>query len=118
MSIARFREVGNAEGIATTMADLGAVRLAQGDLSEARRLLEGSLPNYRAVEDKEGVALTLNNLGDLSRQSGNLQAAETNYRQAKEAAEEIENTVRRLRIEWAGRCLCRPRRPAAGSQIL
>jgi eukaryotic-like serine/threonine-protein kinase len=92
MSIKRFREVGNLEGIATTMANLGAVRLTQGDLKEGRKLLEGSLPNYRAVEDKEGVALTLNNLGDLSRQSGNLQAAETNYRQAKQAAEEIENT--------------------------
>ena len=56
--------------------NLGAVRLAQGDLNEARKLLEGSVPDYQAVEDTEGVALTLNNLGDLARQSGKLEAAD------------------------------------------
>jgi eukaryotic-like serine/threonine-protein kinase len=90
-AIKLFREVGNAEGIATAMADLGAARVARGDFNQARKLLEGSVPNYQAVEDKEGLALAFNDLGDMSRQTGNLEAAETNYRHAKAVAEEIEN---------------------------
>jgi ATP/maltotriose-dependent transcriptional regulator MalT len=90
-AIREFREVGNPDGIASAMSDLGGVRLVQGDLKQARRLLEDSVPNYAAVEDKEGVALSLNNLGDLARQSGDLSLAETNYQRAKATAEEIEN---------------------------
>jgi len=73
------------------MSDLGGARLMQGDLKQARQLLQDSVPNYAAVDDKEGVALSLNNLGDLARQSGDLPLAESNYLRARTTAEEIEN---------------------------
>ena len=53
-AIREFREVGNPDGIASAMSDLGGARLTQGDLKQARKLLEDSVPNYAAVEDKEG----------------------------------------------------------------
>jgi tetratricopeptide (TPR) repeat protein len=70
---------------------LVAADLTRGNLGEAKKLLEESIPRYQAVEDKSGVALSLNNLGDLSRQEGNLQAAETTYQQAKATAQEIDD---------------------------
>jgi tetratricopeptide (TPR) repeat protein len=73
------------------MGNLAALRLSQGRLDEAEKMLEASVPDYQSVDDKEGVALTLNNLGDLSRQSGKLDAAQTQYRQAKANAEQIES---------------------------
>jgi tetratricopeptide (TPR) repeat protein len=91
MAIQQFREVGNPEGIAVAMGNLAALRLGQGKLGEAEKMLEASVPDYQAVEDKEGVALTFDNLGDLSRQSGKLDAAEDDYRRAKATAEEIES---------------------------
>ena len=77
-AIAEFRQVGNEGGMATSLANFGASRVSEGDLSGA-------------IDDKEGIALSLNNLGDLFRQSGNLQTAATTYQQAKATAQEIDD---------------------------
>ena len=92
-AIKEFREVGNPDGVAAAMSNLGAALLTSGNLNEARKLLQDSVPNYQAVGDKEGVALSLNTLGDLSRQNGKLQVAETTYQQARATAEEIEDKI-------------------------
>src|ERR1035441_9128558 len=85
-AIAEFRHVGNAGGMATSIATFGGSRVAEGDLHGAKKLMEESILEYQAVEDKEGIALSLNNLGDLLRQSGNLQTAATTYQQIGRAA--------------------------------
>ena len=90
-AIAEFRHVGNAGGMATSIANFGGSRVAEGDLHGAKKLMEESILEYQAVEDKEGIALSLNNLGDLLRQSGNLQTAATTYQQAKATAQEIDD---------------------------
>ncbi len=90
-AIAEFRQVGNEEGMATSLANFGGTRVAEGDLSGAKKLIDESIIEYQAVGDKEGVALSLNNLGDLLRQSGNLQTAATTYQQAKATAQEIDD---------------------------
>lgn len=90
-AIAEFRQVGNEEGMATSLANFGGTRVAEGDLSGAKKLIDESIIEYQAVDDKDGVALSLNNLGDLLRQSGNLQTAATTYQQAKATAQEIDD---------------------------
>ena len=90
-AIAEFRQVGNEEGMATSLANFGGTRVAEGDLSGAKKLIDESIIEYQAVGDKDGVALSLNNLGDLLRQSGNLQTAATTYQQAKATAQEIDD---------------------------
>jgi len=90
-AIAEFRQVGNEGGMAASLANFGASRVAEGDLNAAKKLVQESILGYQAVEDKEGIALSLNNLGDLLRQSGNLQTATTTYQQAKATAQEIDN---------------------------
>ena len=90
-AIAEFRHVGNAGGMATSLANFGGSRVAEGDLHGAKKLIEESILEYQALEDKEGIALSLNNLGDLLRQSGNLQTAATTYQQAKATAQEIDD---------------------------
>jgi DNA-binding winged helix-turn-helix (wHTH) protein/tetratricopeptide (TPR) repeat protein len=90
-AIAEFRQVGNAGGMATSLANFGALLVSEGDLSGARKLIDESIIEYQAIDDKEGIALSLNNLGDLLRLSGDLQTAATTYQQAKATAQEIDD---------------------------
>jgi tetratricopeptide (TPR) repeat protein len=89
--VKKFRQVGNRDGIATALSNFADARISQGDLSEAKKLLEESIPEYQAVDDKEGVALNLDSLGDIWRQNGQLDKAETAYRQAEVIARKIED---------------------------
>jgi tetratricopeptide (TPR) repeat protein len=90
-AIAEFRQVGNEEGMAASLANFGGLRVGEGDLSGAKKLIDESIIEYQAVGDKEGIALSLNNLGDLLRESGKLQTAATTYQQAKATAQEIDD---------------------------
>jgi predicted ATPase len=61
-SAARFREIGDARGLAFGLADLGWIAAAQGDSERARSLGEESLAVARAAGDETTVAAALHAL--------------------------------------------------------
>jgi predicted ATPase/DNA-binding SARP family transcriptional activator len=62
------RELGDAEGEARALSDLGIVASGKGDLATARRMLEESVERYRALDVPRGLAIALMNLGDVAGQ--------------------------------------------------
>jgi tetratricopeptide (TPR) repeat protein len=90
-AVKKFRQAGNRDGVATALSNFADARLSQGDLMEARKLLEESIPEYQAVDDKEGVVLNLDSLGDIWRQNGELDKADTAYQQAEVIARKIDD---------------------------
>jgi len=87
----KFRQVGNRDGVATSLSNLADARLSQGELMEAKRLLEECILEYQAVDDKEGVVLNLDSLGDIWKQTGDLEKADRAYQQAEVIARKIED---------------------------
>jgi predicted ATPase len=61
-SAVRFREIGDARGLAFALADLGWIAAAQGAYDRARSLGEESLAVARAAEDETTVAAALHAL--------------------------------------------------------
>ena len=62
-SLALRRELGDKQGIAVGLSNLGNALQAQGNYASSRSLLEESLALRRDIGDKRGVAISLNNLG-------------------------------------------------------
>ena len=62
-SLARYRELGDQQGMAGALANLGTVATEHRDYARARALLEESLELSRTLEDDEGIARALNHLG-------------------------------------------------------
>lgn len=58
-SLAIKREIGDSQGIAVTLANLGSVRQMQGDLSGSKPFLEESLAIGRRLGDAHGTARAL-----------------------------------------------------------
>jgi len=61
-SLALYRELGDQEGIAWVLNNIGNVALDQGDYERAVSLYNESLAYYRELDDKDGISRTLNNL--------------------------------------------------------
>jgi predicted ATPase/transcriptional regulator with XRE-family HTH domain len=78
-SLALFREIGDAEGIADALNSRANVAREQGDYAQATALYEESLARYRALGDLQGVAVALNNLGTAVRYQGDLARATALY---------------------------------------
>ena len=62
------REVGDVEGEARALSDLGTVASVRGDLPSGRRFLEESVARYRDLGVPRGLAIALSNLGDAAAQ--------------------------------------------------
>ncbi len=60
-----FRELGEQEGMARSLASLGLVALEQGDFATARALFRESLMIFQAVGNKAGIADTLDSCASL-----------------------------------------------------
>ena len=73
--LALAREVGDTEGEARALSDLGTVAAVAGDLPSARRLLEESVERYRELGVPRGLAIALSNLGDAAGQEGRFEEA-------------------------------------------
>ncbi len=90
-AIKKFRQVGNRDGIATALSNFADARLSQGNLKEARKLLEEAITEYQAIDDQEGIALNFDSLGDVSRQTGELDRSESAYKRAESVARKIDD---------------------------
>jgi predicted ATPase/DNA-binding CsgD family transcriptional regulator len=74
-SLELWRELGDRQGYAYTLARLGTVLKLQGDLVVAHGLLEESVALFRELGDKWGLALALFGLGEVVTSKGDLPSA-------------------------------------------
>ncbi|NDJ63229.1 MAG: tetratricopeptide repeat protein [Chloroflexi bacterium] len=92
-SLALFRQLNNARGIASCLNNLGIVAISDGDLEGAHPLLEESLARYRQISDDRGIASVLNNLGLIS-------DARKTHDQSRRYYEETRDIFRKLQDQW------------------
>jgi tetratricopeptide (TPR) repeat protein/tRNA A-37 threonylcarbamoyl transferase component Bud32 len=88
-----YRVSGNPFGVATTAANLAAVRFDQGDHEAARALYQETLDLYRERGNQGGIALAYNNLAVLLRRQGDLAAARGLYEQSLTICRDTGNRV-------------------------
>jgi DNA-binding CsgD family transcriptional regulator/tetratricopeptide (TPR) repeat protein len=74
-ALALYREVGDKQGIAFALNNLGIQAQYQGDYESARAFLEESQALYRELGDKWGIAIVLGNLGLGEASKGNYERA-------------------------------------------
>ncbi|MBC8123683.1 MAG: tetratricopeptide repeat protein [Gemmatimonadaceae bacterium] len=80
-SLAYYRELGDSNGIADSLKNLGNLAWSQRDYPTARALYEESLSLRRALGDSKGIGACLNNLGNVAWSTGEFAFAESLYRQ-------------------------------------
>jgi tetratricopeptide (TPR) repeat protein len=81
-SLALWRTLGNKEGIASVLNDMGILVSERGEFEAARALYDESLALQRELGDKRGIALALNNLGSLVEEQSNYAAALAFYEES------------------------------------
>jgi non-specific serine/threonine protein kinase len=88
-SLALFRQLGDKDGIADSLFNLGDIAAFQGDAAAARSfraaassLCEESLANLRDQGDQWNAARTLNTLGEIARSEGHYPAARSFYEES------------------------------------
>jgi predicted ATPase/DNA-binding SARP family transcriptional activator len=74
-SLALFRELGEARGLADALCNLAGARLSQNDYDRAVPLLLESLALYRQLDVPTGAALALSYLGMLAKEQGDYDRA-------------------------------------------
>ncbi|HLK57591.1 MAG TPA: tetratricopeptide repeat protein [Chthonomonadaceae bacterium] len=88
-SLQILREIGDRQGIATSLFNLGNVAGKQGDYASARSYHEQSLEIFRELGYKVGIAASLINLGNVAYFQGDYASAHTYYEQSLEIRREI-----------------------------
>jgi tetratricopeptide (TPR) repeat protein/CHAT domain-containing protein len=78
------RALGDRQGEAQTLGNLGSVYAQQGRWEEAIANYEKALEIFRALGDRQGEAQTLGNLGSVYAQQGRWEEAIANYEKALE----------------------------------
>ncbi|MGH2736063.1 MAG: tetratricopeptide repeat protein, partial [Actinomycetota bacterium] len=71
------RELGNRDGEASALKNLGNLELDQGRVDTGREFYEQSLTIWKDIGDTEGIAQTLNNLGFIAQVAGDQKRAST-----------------------------------------
>jgi predicted ATPase/DNA-binding SARP family transcriptional activator len=85
-SLDLYRELGDEEGIARAIAELGGVAIAQLDLDRAAALYEEAVPLFRSQGRLARVAASLGNLGTVAHMRGDPATAVGYYTEAIEAS--------------------------------
>ncbi|MBW4497169.1 MAG: CHAT domain-containing protein [Oscillatoria princeps RMCB-10] len=88
-----IRAVGDREGEATTLNNIGGVYNSLGEKQQALEFLNQALPLLRAVGDRGGEATTLNNIAYLQRNQGNLTEALTDIEAAIAIIEDLRTKI-------------------------
>ncbi len=88
-SLAIRQEVGDQQGQAVSLTDLGVVAARQGDYSTARALYTESLAIRREVGDQRGIAASLINLGLVSESQGDYGGARAAYMESLSVTREL-----------------------------
>jgi tetratricopeptide (TPR) repeat protein len=81
-SLALWRELGDRQGIATTLRAVGHQVIAQGDFARAQSLYEESLVLFRELDDRHGIAVVLSNLGGVAESQMDYRRAQAQYEES------------------------------------
>jgi non-specific serine/threonine protein kinase len=92
-ALAILREVGDQEGAANAIRNLGWVAIRTGDYAKAQERLEEALNIYRQIDNKERIASCLSGLGEVAVRVGD-------YERAKLILEESLQLRRELKHKW------------------
>jgi predicted ATPase len=90
-SLALWRELGDQQGIATSLNDLGWVVLCQGDYAVARSLSQEGLALWRELGDQQGIATSLHNLGRVAHCQGDYAMACALHQESLALRQELED---------------------------
>jgi len=90
-SLALLRELGDKQGIAHTLNNLGLVAWHQGNYSEAIAAYEESLALKRQLGDKRGIASSLGNLAIVTWYQGDYERARALYTESLALFRELED---------------------------
>jgi len=83
------QEVGDRQGCAIVLHNMGEMAQHGGDIARARQLYDESMAISTDVMDRRQTATTLFNIGQLARAEGNLEESLTVYRKSVALAVEI-----------------------------
>jgi tetratricopeptide (TPR) repeat protein len=100
-----YRDLGDRQGEARALNDLGAVRQQTEDYTGATEALEAALGICRGFGDRGGAAEVLNEPGTLHRLCGDLDQARAYHQQALDLAREINSSMDEAHaLAGLGRC--------------
>ncbi|NJR53577.1 MAG: tetratricopeptide repeat protein, partial [Acaryochloris sp. CRU_2_0] len=107
------RAVGNREGEAATLKNIGNVYSDLGEKKKALEYYNQSLPIYRAVGHRAGEASTFSNIGSLLAEQKQPALAIFFYKQSVNIRESLRNDIRGLPQGnpanlYPKRCKCLP----------
>ena len=88
-SLKLAEELGDKQGIASSLHQLGNIQILQGNYKEAEEYYTQSLKLAEELGDKHGIAQSLHQLGVLQQYQGNYKEAEKYYTQSLELKEEL-----------------------------
>jgi tetratricopeptide (TPR) repeat protein/type II secretory pathway predicted ATPase ExeA len=92
-ALSLFGQAQDERGIASTLDDIGKLRLLKGDYTLALEYTARGLAMRRKLGDARSLALSLDNLGLIQQESGNFQAALDAFQQALGIRREIGDLV-------------------------
>src|SRR5439155_34147 len=81
-SLALSRSLGDKQGMASMLNNLGIMAHQQGDTSAGRELYEESLAIRRELGDKWSIAASLNNLGLVAQEQGDYDEARALHKES------------------------------------
>ena len=87
-SLDLYRELGDEEGIARAIAEVGSIAIAEQDLDRAAALYEEAVPLFRSQGKLSRVAASLGNLGTIAHMRGDHATAVRYYAEAIDASRE------------------------------
>lgn len=77
-----YRTIGNRDGIAGTLLDLGQIALFANDQPRAAAYFTDSLRGFREIEERSGMAACLNNLGFIALSQGSFSEAQRYFEES------------------------------------
>jgi predicted ATPase/Tfp pilus assembly protein PilF len=92
-SLTLWRELGDKQGIASSLSNLGIIAHQEGAPDIAKTLHEESLALGRELADKRGIAVSLNNLGLALQELGDYHQAGTLYEESLALRRELGDTL-------------------------
>jgi predicted ATPase len=92
-ALALNEELGDEEGVARTLSNLGAILHAQGELARAAQLLDECIRRCESLGVARLLALAENNRGDVALSQGDLPIASVHFERSLAAMRELGDTA-------------------------